>query len=73
MHNIKDETIYVQAGVLILEFENETKILKVGERCRIKPKTIHRFCAPPDCSVTLLEVSTAELDDVVRLEDDYGR
>ena len=34
---------------------------------------IHRFCAPDDAPVTLIEVSTPEIDDVVRLEDDYNR
>ena len=34
---------------------------------------VHRFEAPPDVDVTLIEVSTPEIDDVVRLEDDYNR
>jgi mannose-6-phosphate isomerase-like protein (cupin superfamily) len=44
-----------------------------GESWHIMPKTIHRFCAPSDSDVLLFEVSTPELDDVVRLYDDYGR
>jgi len=73
-HNIKDETIYVQSGVLQLEIgDSEIIYLKEGESYRIKPKTIHRFAAPVDCSVNLIEVSTPEIDDVVRLEDDYNR
>ena len=73
-HNIKDETIYVMAGVLQLEIgDGEVIYLKEGQSYRITPKTIHRFCAPIDCSVKLIEVSTGEIDDVVRLEDDYGR
>ena len=73
-HNIKDETIYVLSGILQLEIgESEIIYLKEGESYRITPKTIHRFCAPIDCSVKLIEVSTPEIDDVVRLQDDYGR
>ena len=44
-----------------------------GERFRILPGVIHRFCAPDSESVTLIEVSTPEINDVVRLEDDYKR
>jgi len=45
--------------------------LKVGDAFRITPGTIHYMEAVTDCDV--LEVSTPELDDVVRLEDRYGR
>jgi len=75
-HKIKDETIYVLNGVLILELGDnpiEEKVLSEGESYRIKPNTIHRFSAPPDSYVNLIEVSTPEIEDVVRLEDDYGR
>ena len=74
-HNQKDETVYVLAGVLIMEIGEESEViyLKQGESYRIKPKTIHRFCAPADSYVELIEVSTPEIDDVVRLQDDYGR
>ena len=74
-HNVKDETIYVLAGILVLEIgeEGTRHILKEGDSYRIEPKTIHRFCAPIDCSVKLIEVSTPEIDDVVRISDDYGR
>ena len=74
-HKEKDETIYVLSGVLILELGDaeETTVLKEGDSYRIRPNTIHRFCAPIDSSVKLIEVSTPEIDDVVRLEDDYGR
>ena len=43
-----------------------------GATRRIEPGTSHRFAAPSD-GCTLIEVSTPEIDDVVRLEDDYGR
>ena len=78
-HELKDETIFVQHGTLILELGSpgvgsfETKTLHYGERFRILPGVIHRFCAPSETSVTLIEVSTPEIDDVVRLQDDYKR
>ena len=77
-HVKKDETIYVSKGLLLLDLsenDSESNILKLseGKSWRIKPKTIHRFTAPEDQSVELFEVSTPELDDVVRLSDDYGR
>jgi len=80
-HAQKDETIYVLEGNLILEIgipgskkhNFNSRILKPGDRQRIKPGVIHRFCAPDSVSVTLIEVSTPELDDVIRLEDDYNR
>ena len=55
--------------------EGETNIVKLGEgeSWRIAPRTVHRFTAPESESVELFEVSTPELDDVVRLSDDYGR
>ena len=45
--------------------------LKVGESFRITPGTIHQMIALTDCDV--LEVSTPEVDDIVRLSDKYGR
>jgi quercetin dioxygenase-like cupin family protein len=45
--------------------------LKIGDSFRISPGTIHQMVALTDCDV--LEVSTPELDDVVRLSDKYGR
>ncbi len=73
-HEVKDESIYVLKGTLIVR--NKEKIVKVleeGESMRIQPKTIHRFCAPTEFDVEIVEVSTPEIDDVVRIEDDYGR
>ena len=75
-HEKKDETIFVLNGILILELgEDPVKqvILKPGDSHRIKPMTIHRFKAPSDNWVKLVEVSTPEIEDVVRIEDDYGR
>ena len=42
-----------------------------GDRVHVPPGTVHRMTAIEDCDV--IEVSTPELDDVVRLEDRYGR
>tara|TARA_Y100001963_G_C6511028_1_gene322132 strand:- start:112 stop:450 length:339 start_codon:yes stop_codon:yes gene_type:complete len=75
-HEMKDETIHVLKGVLLLELGNEqieTKVLGEGESYRILPNTVHRFRAPTYSHVELIEVSTPEIDDVVRVEDDYGR
>ena len=75
-HKIKDETILVKSGKLLLEIgakEYKTDIeLNIGDSFHITPNTVHRFCAPHE-DVCLLEVSTTELEDVVRLEDDYSR
>tara|TARA_R110000824_G_scaffold233632_1_gene421950 strand:- start:40 stop:378 length:339 start_codon:yes stop_codon:yes gene_type:complete len=75
-HEVKDETIYVLEGVLVMELGVEGDqvriIMKPGASRRISPGTIHRFCAPSD-GCTLIEVSTPEIDDVIRLQDDYGR
>jgi mannose-6-phosphate isomerase-like protein (cupin superfamily) len=74
-HRQKDETIHVQSGRLLLvvdEGAGLTEIeLKPGQSYHIRPLTKHRMAALTDCDV--LEVSTPELDDVVRLEDAYGR
>ena len=78
-HEIKDETIMVYHGSLILELGKpgtksfERKTLHYGDRFRVLPGVIHRFIAPEDGPVTLVEVSTPEINDVVRLEDDYKR
>ena len=75
-HEAKDETIYVLQGILILEIGQDeeknlkpekTIVLETGESYRIKPGTIHRFCAPYEGFVRLIEVSTPEIDDVVML------
>jgi mannose-6-phosphate isomerase len=74
-HNVKDETIHLQAGRLQLVVDEGQGLvereLKVGESYHIAPGTKHRMVALADCDI--LEVSTPELDDVVRLEDAYGR
>ncbi len=75
-HSKKEETIYLYKGKLRLEIETDQKPLtllelKVGENYHIKPGVRHRMHALEDCEV--FEVSTPELDDVIRLKDSYGR
>lgn len=74
-HDKKDETLYVASGVLELYMEKKgvkfRTHLHPGDCCRIRPHTIHRMRAVEDCDV--YEVSSPELTDVVRLEDDYKR
>jgi len=74
-HERKDEAFLVQEGTLDLVLgrgeSQRIERLGPGQAWHIAPGTVHRFRAVTDC--TLFEVSTPELDDVVRLEDDYGR
>ena len=74
-HEIKDETVYLLSGELVYRvWENDQARdvgLRVGQAFRITPHTIHQMEAVTDCDV--LEASTPHLDDVVRLEDRYGR
>ena len=77
-HNVKDETILLQSGRLLFETRptgEEGELRKVemapGDVFHITPGTLHRMTGLEDCDI--VEVSTPELDDVVRLEDRYGR
>ena len=78
-HNVKDETVYLLSGDLIYRVwdgqgENARPVdvgLTIGQAFRITPHTVHQMEAVTDCDV--LEVSTPHLDDVVRLQDKYGR
>jgi mannose-6-phosphate isomerase len=76
-HNRKDETVYLLSGEIVYRVQREGDDilddvqLKVGESFRITPGTIHQMVAVTDCDV--LEVSTPEVDDIVRLSDKYGR
>ena len=75
-HEQKDEWIRVVDGRMLLTLENdadvvESRELRAAESVRIRAGRRHRFEALERC--TLIEVSTPELDDVVRLEDDFGR
>jgi mannose-6-phosphate isomerase len=75
-HERKDETLYLDAGLAEVELgtqgsELESVAIGPGVAFRLRPGTLHRLRAVRDC--VFLEVSTPELDDVVRLEDLYGR
>lgn len=74
-HRVKDETIHLLGGAMRLEYDRgegrREVILHPGESVRIRPGMVHRMVALSDCDV--LEASTPELEDVVRLEDRYGR
>ncbi len=70
-HEVKDETIYVQSGELLLHLNGQDILMKPGDSMRIKPLDKHRMSAMTTCEI--LEVSTPELDDVIRLKDLYGR
>ncbi len=74
-HERKEETIFLWSGELTLALDEgsglEEHRLRAGESYRVRPGTRHRMIALTDCN--LLEASTPEVDDVVRLEDSYGR
>ena len=75
-HRVKDETMRILAGSVMLEVAEpegarRTVQLGPGDGWHLPPGTRHRLVAVEDSDI--VEVSTPELDDVVRLEDRYGR
>lgn len=75
-HRVKDESIFVLSGSMVLHLESDSGDLEPislapGQHHRIPTGRQHRFEAVEDTEI--IEVSTPELDDVVRIEDDYGR
>ena len=77
LHEQKDETIYVLDGTLRLVIGDSVDTLRSrdlseGVSFRVQTGQVHRYQAPYG-SVRVLEVSTPHPNDVVRLEDDYGR
>mgnify|MGYP001180094347 CR=1 FL=1 len=71
-HEFKTETIIVLNGVLTIELEGKTFELKENETITIHPYQKHRMSAVNhDC--LYLEASTNELEDVIRIDDDYNR
>jgi mannose-6-phosphate isomerase len=76
-HREKDESWYVESGRARLEMAApgesvpQTEVVGPGAAFRIRPGTVHRVSALED--TTILEVSTPQVEDVVRLEDSYGR
>jgi mannose-6-phosphate isomerase len=76
MHEMKDETMHLLRGQIILRVGTSPDALtsvpfKEGDSVRIQPGTIHMIEAVTD--VDVLEASTPHLDDVVRFKDRYGR
>ena len=76
VHREKDEVVYLQEGRIELEVGEagrppDVEVVTPGRGYRLRPGTVHRWRALEDSVV--LEVSTPEIDDVVRLEDRYGR
>lgn len=75
-HREKEETIFLQSGRMKFQFEESPgKLVEIdlrpGEAHHIPPQRQHRMIAVEDCDI--FEVSTPQLDDVVRIEDSYGR
>jgi mannose-6-phosphate isomerase-like protein (cupin superfamily) len=70
-HEIKMETLYLQSGRAIFHLNGKDFEMGPGVSVSVHPGDIHRIEALED--TVLLEVSTPELADVVRLEDRYGR
>ncbi len=76
-HRHKDESWLIQSGRAELELAApgaavpQAEVVGPGAAFRIRPGTVHRVTAVED--TTILEVSTPQLEDVVRLEDRYGR
>ncbi len=74
-HRKKDETILLWSGRMRFEIDRgsgpQQLDLEPGHSVHVAPGDVHRMIAVEDCDV--FEVSTPELDDVVRLEDRYGR
>jgi mannose-6-phosphate isomerase len=76
-HRQKDESWLIQSGRAKLELGSagetmlKVEVVAAGACFRFRPGTVHRVTALED--TTIIEVSTAELDDIVRLEDRYGR
>jgi mannose-6-phosphate isomerase-like protein (cupin superfamily) len=75
-HERKDETFFVSTGEIELTVEEDGGViqrsLRRGESYHVVPPTRHRMLAGPE-GCELFEVSTPELEDVVRIEDRYGR
>ena len=72
-HEVKEETVFVLRGVLY-NYDESDEVTKfyTGDTFHVQPRQVHRFGAG-EMNVELIEVSTPELEDVVRIEDDYDR
>ena len=72
VHKEKIETNYIIWGKAKVLIDGEEKIYETNETFSILPNQEHRITAL-DCDLTTIEVSTPQVDDVVRLQDDTGR
>jgi|TARA_R110002074_G_scaffold285803_3_gene457529 mannose-6-phosphate isomerase len=79
-HQRKEKTIYVLSGSLHLEIGPDDESPEIvtlgmveGESYHVDPEIVHRLCAPDTNDVEIIEVGTNDPQDIVRLEDDYGR
>ena len=75
-HETKDETIYILSGTMLFQAGPSADELvdyhmEAGQRFHVTTGTVHRMVAETD--VDILEASTPHLEDVIRLEDRYGR
>ncbi len=75
-HQRKDETIHLHSGEAVMVYRDDAGTageypMKPGDSFHIPPHAVHRLRAVTDCD--FFEVSTPQLEDVVRLEDSYGR
>lgn len=70
-HRLKHETLYLQRGRMRFTLGDREFEWRPGQAIEVPPETVHRMEALEDS--VILEASTPELDDVVRLEDRYGR
>lgn len=80
-HERKIEHMTLVSGKAILAFKNKGDSMekwsggqmKIFQPYYIPPNTIHRLMAPDDSNAIIVEISTTELDDIIRLADDHGR
>ena len=75
-HNLKHEAIYMLRGRMIFRYRDVAgalvdRVMETGDAQQVPTGMVHQFEALDDCDV--LEASTPHLDDVVRLQDRYGR
>jgi mannose-6-phosphate isomerase-like protein (cupin superfamily) len=71
-HRVKDESLRVLSGTLTLVYDDQILVLPEGSSKHIPPGTLHRMEARSG-DVMLVEVSTPQVEDVVRVQDDYAR
>lgn len=70
-HRYKEETMYLLHGEIKMTLDDHVTHMTPGGIVHIPPNTIHRVEAITDA--VIIEVSTPEVDDIVRIHDDYAR